>query len=83
MTPDRPTNRDLAERARQLADEHPAGSLARRGAACAAVCLHTTDTVNAARRALDLIRQHDVRAEAARAWEPLASAHKANHREWT
>lgn len=42
----------LAEQARTEADQHPAGSLARRGAACVGVVLSTCRSVRTARTAL-------------------------------
>ncbi|MGH3300356.1 MAG: hypothetical protein ACRDOK_01530 [Streptosporangiaceae bacterium] len=53
------TNRELADRARQLA-ERSAG-LQRRAALCASVALGTTGTVGAARNALADVLQGDVR----------------------
>ena len=45
-------NRDLAERARQLADRAPRGSFERKVAGCASVALTTTTTTAGARKAL-------------------------------
>jgi len=45
-------NKVLAERARQLAGQAPAGSPDRRAYGCAAVALATTSTLAAARRVL-------------------------------
>jgi hypothetical protein len=46
-------NRQLAERARDLADRARPGSIERKAAACAAVALATTRTLTAARDVLD------------------------------
>jgi hypothetical protein len=49
---ERPANRDLADRARELAGRELRGSAARAAALCAAVALAETTTVAAARRVL-------------------------------
>jgi hypothetical protein len=46
------TNKVLAERARQVAGQAPAGSPDRRAFACASIALSTTSTIAAARKVL-------------------------------
>jgi hypothetical protein len=57
-------NRQLAARARDLADHAAPGSTERRAAGCAAVALGTTSTTDAARRTLGHLWQADIRTAA-------------------
>jgi hypothetical protein len=65
-------NRELAERARVLADRAPAGSLERKALACAAVALRTTGTLRAARAVLAEVDPAEVRAAALDQLDQLA-----------
>jgi hypothetical protein len=65
-------NRQLAERARDIALHAPAGTLTRRAAGCAAVALGTTNSLTAAREALGLVRLDDVRQAALQLLDHLA-----------
>lgn len=67
------SNRNLAERVRQLADWAPNGSLERKAYGCAAVALSTTGTIAAARRVLGDVGQADVQAAALAVLEQLAT----------
>jgi G:T/U-mismatch repair DNA glycosylase len=67
------TNATLADEASKLADRAAAGSLERRAAGCAAVALRTTRSLDGARRALQTVRDADVRAAAAGLLDQLAS----------
>jgi hypothetical protein len=64
-------NKVLAERARQLAGQAPAGSPDRRAYGCRAVVLSTTASVTAARRALVDECPHPVKAAALAALDQL------------
>jgi len=66
-------NRDIAGRARQLADKAPGGSMDRRAYGCAGVALSTTGTIAAARKVLGLVRPAEVQAAAMAALDQLAS----------
>lgn len=68
-----PSNRDLADRARTLADEQVADSLARRAAICVAVCLREAKTIAAARRLLVHIRPDLVREAATELFDRLTT----------
>ncbi len=57
-------NRQLAARARDLADHAPNGSLERRSAGVLAVALGTTRSVTSARQVLDDIDRADIRNRA-------------------
>jgi len=57
-------NRQLADRARDLAAQAPRGSLERKAAGCLAVALSTTGTVPAARKVLGMIETADIRDRA-------------------
>ncbi|MGH3304121.1 MAG: hypothetical protein ACRDOK_21065 [Streptosporangiaceae bacterium] len=69
------TNRELADRARQLAERSV--GYQRRAALCACVALGTTGTVGAARNALADVLQGDVRAAALDLVGQLAAAQGA------
>lgn len=58
------SNSDLAAQARELADRAPRGSIDRPAALCSAVCLATTRTTAAARKALADIGPADIRTRA-------------------
>ncbi|GAA2990476.1 hypothetical protein GCM10017559_08120 [Streptosporangium longisporum] len=57
-------NTAIADRARQLADQAPGGSLARRTAGCVVVAYSTTRTPEHARKVLDGVPE-ELRAECA------------------
>jgi len=59
------SNHDLAKRAAAHAQLSPPGSPGRQAGLCLAVCLGTTSSLAAARRALADIGQDDLRAAAA------------------
>ncbi|MGC5012564.1 hypothetical protein ACLQ2R_17510 [Streptosporangium sp. DT93] len=61
MTPD---NAAIADRARELADQAPGGSLTRRTAGCVAVAYSTTKTDVHVRKVLNGVPEH-LRAECA------------------
>lgn len=67
-------NTDLAARARTLADQAPTGSLTRKAALCAAVCLEETKTTTAGRKLLAQIRPPAVRAAATDLYDRLTGA---------
>jgi hypothetical protein len=57
-------NRQLAARARDIAERAPRGTLERRAAGCLAVALGTTQSATAARKVLAGIGQDDIRIRA-------------------
>jgi hypothetical protein len=59
-----PANPVLADRARQVADAAPRGSLARKSYGCAAIALGESTSIAGARKVLDLLWQDDVRQAA-------------------
>jgi hypothetical protein len=65
-------NRDLAGRARQLADGAPNGSAGRKAYGCAYVALTTTGTIAGARKALGDVYPPEVGRDAMAALDQLA-----------
>jgi hypothetical protein len=57
-------NRQLAARARDLAERAPRGTLERRGAGVLSIALGTTLSATAARKVLAEVDQDDIRARA-------------------
>lgn len=64
-------NQALAAAARELAASAPRGSIDRPAALCSAVCLETTRTAEAARKALADIGPANIRARAAEILDQL------------
>lgn len=66
-------NGDLAAHARALADRPQCGAMDRKAALCVAVCLQTTKTLGAARKALAEIRIGPVRKAATELFDHITT----------
>jgi hypothetical protein len=67
-------NKTLAEQARRIAADAPAGSLMRRAGGCVAVAAATTGTVKKARTVLGAVSLDDVRVAALALLDDLTTA---------